>query len=155
MPLLEIMTAGPRTSLRFFDSFTVRQRRTLAAVEDRVGQIELALAQVVVLAVIAINHRGIAGHRAVEINRNRGDAAFALEDLQQIDQLLSAAHGKRGNEHHAAALCRPVDDCRQGVENRLTRVITIAVGAFAHKIVAIGWRGRVVIQRPVVAADIA
>ena len=106
MPLLEMITAGPVTWLSAFDSSAERQRWTLRAGEHGVGGVELAFAEVVVLAVLAIDRRGVAGHRAVEVDRQVGNAIVALEHLQQVDQLLRAADGERGHQHHAAALDR-------------------------------------------------
>ena len=75
----------------------------IAPIEDRIGRVEFAFAEVVVFAMLAIDGRGVAGHRAVEVDRQVGNAALPFEHLQQIDQLLRAADGKRGDQHHAAA----------------------------------------------------
>ena len=125
------------------------------AVEHGIGLVELALAEIVVLAVLAVDRRGVAGHRAVEIDRQIGNAVVALEHLQEVDQLLRPADGERRDQHHAAALDRALDDARQRVEDRAVGMIAIAVGAFADEVVARRRRGGIVVERAVVAADVA
>jgi hypothetical protein len=69
--------------------------------------------------------------------------------------LLGAPDGECGHDHGAAALNASFHDVLEAVENFNVGVIAVAVGAFADEVIA-GWRRRrVVIERSVVAADIA
>ena len=68
--------------------------------------------------------------------------------------MLTAADGKRGHEHHAAAGNRFLRRGLQFVERPAHRMVAIAVGALADENITRGGRNRVVVERGIVTADV-
>ena len=104
MPEEEMITAGPSSLLICFDSATVvRAACTWSQVELEIGPHGQALGQIVLRGVVAIDVHAADRHRAVEKDRNLRNPLLVHQDLQQVDQLLRPADGKRRHQHHAAA----------------------------------------------------
>ena len=155
MPLLEMITAGPSMRLSAFDSSVERQRWTRGPSRIGLAPIELALAQIMVLGMVAVDLRGIGRHGAIEVDRQIGNSAGLDKHLKQVDQLLGSAYGERGHEHDSASLDRSTDDFGERVEDRSRWMVPITIGTFADQIVARRRRRGIAIKRPIVPANIA
>ncbi len=78
-----------------------------------------------------------------------------FEDLQQVDQLLARPTANAATSITPPRSTERLTTSASASRIELSRMIAIAVGAFANQIVALGGGDWVVIQRPVVAADVA
>ena len=103
----------------------------------------------------AIHLRHLDGHRAIDVHGDLGDLARLHELAEHQRDELHARDGERRDEDRAAARERVAERRAYLVDQRRRIVRAVAVCRFDHECVARRQRLGVVVQRHVVAADIA
>src|SRR6185369_7207177 len=95
------------------------------------------------------------GHGRVHTNRQDGNSLLIFQLANEIDNLLSPAHGKRRYQNGSAMRRRILNDSLQCSFGFLGVVLAVAVGRF-HKQIVAGWRvGWIVNDWLIVFAQVA
>ncbi len=105
------------------------------------------------------NRGGLAGQRAVHVDREvsvAGHAALGLDLADKIQKLLRAAHGKAGDDDIAAPVeCRLQHGAQIADIIRFRAVAAVPVGGFHDKVIRVARVGRILDERLMGVADVA
>src|SRR5579859_7621814 len=99
------------------------------------ARLKLVRLQVVVFMVFTVDVCGVNSHGAVHVNRQLVHLVPADHLAEEIEQLLSAAYGKRWNDDRAPPLCCPFNNLRKARLEVVGGMKPVSVGGFTHQVI--------------------
>src|SRR3546814_6263294 len=78
---------------------------------------------------------GVDGHRAVEVDRNRGQTTGRLQFPKMVEQRLGSTDGEGGDQNGSTTRDRPLDDAAKRFGRVGRAVDAVAVGRFDDDVI--------------------